>query len=1150
MIKCFPCFPFKFTVIVIVGLLIFQSQRTLAANKSTVSSGNWNNAAIWIPAGVPSAGDDVTIVSGHQVIIGNNHSVHALVIATGATLTWSTANKLTIGGIFTVNGTVSMNGGNIHLSASNTPFILGPNSSFTWEPGTNTVQGATLFTNGLETFSTTSLLIIKKWYSYLVPIGSLVTGTFGNLTLNSLSASNLVMEWNQNNYFQSHEILGTLTVDQGWITLDKSGSISNTTIGNIVLSSVNSSFYGHNGNHPSSFTITTNTISNNGGIFYALNDGTGNVTVHANSNVSNSGNIKIINNSGVGGVSNGNATFEVAGTFSQNTGDTRIIYNVTTLNSGTFSATFGNLSLNGGIFMGQTSIHTGGGTSTLTVLTNFNVNFSLASDKFRGTSLSSIGSTMNNVKMNMIIGGNLSISGISSAEFTGSASSGIETIQINGNAEVNGTTTSFNYGTNAASHHLQLTVGGNIVINGGATFLSRNGSSAGITINGNLVITSGNLSIKGDSGMATLQLAGDYNQGGGNFYLHYNSLVPTFKNISMTVGGNFFQSGGILNFDNNASSASAMHAINLTGATYSLSGIGSITHAGAGSSVVFGQLNFTRNGVISFNRSSANHYIQQVKQTINNGCTLNVSTGDIQVTSHLNASTDYFRIATGAHVNMNNGHLFSNGLFTNCGMQVDSGGIIATSLTTGFYDGSPEACLNASNNFDFQLHAYGIVEYNGINNQTITGSGGGIALTTNHRYGILRINFNGDDDVEYASPSASNITVRTRLELKHGELNLNGYTLTIESGNPTAITRINGYIKSEMNAAENTSILRWRKLTPGLHQFPFGVNASTYIPVEFTPTSGFGGDVSVSTRATTATDNRPCASTPSPPPITTIINGSDIAINDAIDRWWNIKADGYTATVSLSYRGEENTISPARSLGNISVLQWNGSGWNQPVGTGNGTTSGIGKVTATGVTLFSPWLLIGYSNPLPIELSSFMATIKRTEVHLTWTTSVEFNNDFFMVEKSSDGIHFEMFKRINSAGNSNTMNTYSAIDKYPSGGVSYYRLKQTDLNGAFTYSEIIAVDVDDFKNKHLFIIDFGPNPFDDYFWIVYECSKRNTLTINLSTLRGDLIQTEEIAADEGYNKYEYSPAARLPQGIYLLTIFHGTEKITQKIIKK
>ena len=1129
---------------------LFIAHKSKAVSKISVSSGNFNTASIWSPSGVPQAGDDVTLMPAHTITVSNNQSVRTLTISSGAVLTWSTGNKLTIGGAFVVNGTVTMNGGNIHFPASNSPFVLGANSLFTWDPGTNTIQAANLFTNGVESFASTSTLIIKKWYNYLTPLGSLVTGNFGNLTLNSPKTGNLIAEWNQNNSFQSQQVVGTLTIDQGWITLDKSGSISNTFIGNIVLTSMNSSFYGHNGNHNSAFNITTNNITNNGGNFYGLNDGTGNVALQVNGNFTNIGNVKIINNTGVLNVCNGNAIFNVAGTFSQNTGDTRIIYNVTTLNSGTFSSTIRNLNLNGGIFMGQTAIHTSGGISTFTIQNNFTVNFSNAADKFRGTSLSSIGTTMNNVKLNLNIAGNLIVNGISNAEFTSSASSGIETITINGNATINGTTFSMNYGTNQASHFLQFTVGGILAVNGGAAYLSRNRGPAAITIGGNLTIAAGTLLVKGDTGTASLQLAGDFIQTGGNLFLHYNSIVPTTNPISMTVNGNFFQSGGILNYDNNSASSSATHSINLTGATFSISGNGSVTHAGSGTSDVHGLLNFSRNGIIRFSRTSGNHVIQQVSQKINNGCTLEVVSGDIQIGSHQNAATEFFTIATGGVVKMNNNHVFSNGLFPNSGITVDSGGAIKTSHVDGLYNGTPSACINASNNINYFLHSFSIVEYEGMNSQTLTGTGGGLATTTNHQYGILRINFNGDDNVEYVAPAASNVFVRTRLELVRGELNLNGKTLTIESGDSLAMSRINGYVKSEMNAADNSSMLRWKNMTSGLHVFPFGVDASTYIPVDFTPTSGFGGTVTVSTRTTMSPDNLPLSTTTVPPPASIMLNGSNIATDHAIDRWWNIKADGFVANILLTYRGIENTLALINSVGPISLIQWNGNSWNQPVGNGTGTISGTGRVSASGVSLFSDWLVVGYSNPLPIQLSSFEAKKKRNEVYLSWTTAAEFNNDYFTIEKSHDGIHFVSLQRVKAAGNSNTTIHYGSIDKSPYTGVSYYRLKQTDMDGAHTYSEIIAIEFTGTTSSEVSIIDFGPNPFDNYFWIVYECIIRQEINIQLINLNGELVINEFVFADEGYNKFESFPPATLPKGIYIVTIAYDNKKISQKILKK
>jgi hypothetical protein len=1138
------------TCICIFLVCFLHAENIFATGKTTVSSGDWEDPLIWSPAGIPSPSDDITIGAGHTVNINSDEFLHDLTIASGGMLTWSTTKTLTIGGAFIVNGTVTMNDGDIVLSTINASFVLGANSSFTWQPGNNTVAAATLFTNGTENFSSTSTLIIKEWYNYAVPLGSVVTGNFGNVVLNSVNSSSLLVEWNQNNYFQSHKILGTLTIDEGWITLDKSGSITNTTIGSIVLSSINSSLYCHNGTHPSSFAITTGNVTNSGGTFYGLNDGNGNVSIQVNGNFTNTGNVKIINNSGVGGVGNGNATFNVTGKFLQSTGDTRLVYNVTTLNSGIYSATFGSMELNGGIFMGQTGVHISNGTCQLNVTNDFTINYSNVADKFRGTSLSSIGSTMNNAKFNMVIGGNLTVAGVSASEFTSSASLGSETITVNGNFQVTGTTLCFNYGAMSASHAVQFTLNGSASINGGGTFLSRNGGAATVAITGNVSMVSGTIAIKGDTGSATISVAGTFNQSGGTFYLHNNITTLTASVISMTINGDFSQSGGTITFDNNSSATSATHTINIAGANYTLSGTGLITHAGPGTTSVFGQLNFSRSGTISFSRTSTSHFIRQVKQTIMNGCTLDVGTGNIQVASHANASTDYLRIATGGTVNTRNGQIISNGLSAYSGMQVDSGGILKTYNTNGLYNGTSNACIDASNNFDFYLHKYSIVEYNGVNNQVISGLGAGIATTSNQKYGILRINFSGDDNIEYVAPAASNVYVRTQLDLVHGELNLNGYTLTIESGATSAATRTSGYIKSEMNVADNTSILLWKNMTTGSHKFPFGVNSTTYIPVDFTPVSGSGGNVSISTRATSSSNNEPFPTGIIDTSVNLLVCGTNVSTENAIDRWWHIDASGFIANVILTYRGVENSSSSGNYNDPVRVIEWNGTGWTTPSGTGTGTLATTGTVSIALTSIFSDWLVIRDPNSLPIQLTAFNVIPKQTEVYISWTTTAEINNDHFNVERSDDGVHFASIHQVNGAGNSSANLDYSFTDTNPIIGTNYYRLKQTDYDGHYAYSETKVVRVPDFGTSTITIKDFGPNPFDKNFWINYHVLEKGPVTFQLTTQSGQLVHSEVINADQGANRYEFTDHSNLQQGIYLLNILHNGKAITQKLIKK
>jgi len=85
------------------------------------------------------------------------------------------------------------------------------------------------------------------------------------------------------------------------------------------------------------------------------------------------------------------------------------------------------------------------------------------------------------------------------------------------------------------------------------------------------------------------------------------------------------------------------------------------------------------------------------------------------------------------------------------------------------------------------------------------------------------------------------------------------------------------------------------------------------------------------------------------------------------------------------------------------------------------------------------------SAPLPVELMSFDAAPDGENILLTWETASEINNDYFTIERSEDAINFTELTRVDGAGNSNTNIHYHSTDFGPYLGVSYYRLKQTDL---------------------------------------------------------------------------------------------------------
>ena len=120
--------------------------------------------------------------------------------------------------------------------------------------------------------------------------------------------------------------------------------------------------------------------------------------------------------------------------------------------------------------------------------------------------------------------------------------------------------------------------------------------------------------------------------------------------------------------------------------------------------------------------------------------------------------------------------------------------------------------------------------------------------------------------------------------------------------------------------------------------------------------------------------------------------------------------------------------------------------------------------------------------PLPIELINFNAQVMDNNVvKLDWQTASELDNDYFTIERSLNGIQWEELIEIDGAGNSSSLLTYDKYDTNPFLGVSYYRLKQTDFDGKFSYSQIKSVNINKLENSKT---EIYPNPTDNQITII------------------------------------------------------------------
>jgi hypothetical protein len=287
--------------------------------------------------------------------------------------------------------------------------------------------------------------------------------------------------------------------------------------------------------------------------------------------------------------------------------------------------------------------------------------------------------------------------------------------------------------------------------------------------------------------------------------------------------------------------------------------------------------------------------------------------------------------------------------------------------------------------------------------------------------------------------------------------------LVVNNTNDDAITRTGteaGWILSE----NEFNIVRWNMGTStGTYVVPFGATtgdeADEYIPLTFAKTSSGSANVMFATYGTGADNsNYPTDVTG----MDGIFGGS--AVDNMVDRFYFIDVTAAaTAEISFSYRGAENgTTTDPTNL--TSPQQWDNTSetWLSAVGPGaSGLTTSIGSIPTGSVSSFSSskvWALSHNENPLPIQLINFDAQCIGKQVNVTWSTLTETNNALFTLQRSLDANNFMDIANLPGAGNSNTQLNYSAIDHSPLHNLAYYRLKQTDFDGNYAYSEVVAVE--------------------------------------------------------------------------------------------
>lgn len=267
----------------------------------------------------------------------------------------------------------------------------------------------------------------------------------------------------------------------------------------------------------------------------------------------------------------------------------------------------------------------------------------------------------------------------------------------------------------------------------------------------------------------------------------------------------------------------------------------------------------------------------------------------------------------------------------------------------------------------------------------------------------------------------------------------------------------------------------------------------------------------------------------------------------------------FTATATTASLTIGGITCNSGTSGNAQFAVWNSCAAVGTYGAGFlGCAVGTGTINLTGLTAGQTyyiasdgfagdnckWNFTGNNIVLPIELISFDASYENESVILNWATASESNNDYFTIERTINGVDFEYVATVKGAGNSTSKLEYDAVDVNPLNGLSYYRLKQTDFDGKFKYTELVAVR----NNNEIFNV--YPNPAGNNIEISFNTNTTEDAELKIiDVVTGKLVISQQISPKKGMNVIQLN-TSNLSNGLYFVTLTNKFEQLKTKFIKQ
>lgn len=252
--------------------------------------------------------------------------------------------------------------------------------------------------------------------------------------------------------------------------------------------------------------------------------------------------------------------------------------------------------------------------------------------------------------------------------------------------------------------------------------------------------------------------------------------------------------------------------------------------------------------------------------------------------------------------------------------------------------------------------------------------------------------------------------------------------------------------------------------------------------------------------------------------------------------YWMVDRTTGSSSIDVALTWNSARSGDITDINDLRVVHWNGSSWEDKGQNNLSGDANAGEIRSNTNSSFSPFTIGSSSteNPLPVSLVSFDVFCPGQNNIVTWQTASETNASYFDLEGSTDGETWYVRGTVESARNSNSIMQYSVIDPKQVNEIKYYRLRQFDVDGRFSYSHIIQVGctIDGIGDVKIF-----PNPATD----IITLNGSNSIIGSTAYIYNSLNQlVGEYKIGESTTNIDIES---LPSGIYILQVRDGSRNI-------